>query len=221
MLKKLLLLSSVLLTSCAGPGGVFTRQASEPEWGIAQYQSEGDRKIFQVCARCPGPSPKTPWDGLMVATLGQQPIVIQNQASTPAAGAVEEKVGGLSDQAMEPVVVHFDFDSDVIKTDQRPKLDQLIVILADTAESVVTITGYTDDVGTEPYNDRLALRRAEAIASYLIRRGNVENQRIRVTGDGKCCFIADNDKESGRAMNRRAVAVVNIELSHQPEEETQ
>lgn len=220
MLKKLLLLSSVLLTSCAGPGKVFTRQASESDWGIAQYQSDGDRKIFQVCAMCPGPSPKTRWDGLMVASLGQ-PMVIQDLASDQAAGPAEEKPGEYGSQSMESVVVHFEFDSDVIETDQQAKLDQLIGVLADNVESVVTITGYTDDVGTEAYNDRLAVKRAEAIADYLIRRGYIEKQRIRVTGDGKCCFIATNDNESGRAKNRRAVAIVNIELSHQPEEKTQ
>jgi outer membrane protein OmpA-like peptidoglycan-associated protein len=247
MLKKLsIILSALLISSCSG-GSAFNRRAAEQEWGIAQYQTDGDRKIFQVCAVCPAPTRKTSWDGLQVASLDTDSLEAAGDISRKdlnAGGPVEVRAAesnsmdqssvildeasvGLNtvesdaQQVESTVIIHFEFDSYKISEDQHPKLDSLAHQLGKEVESTVSITGYTDDVGRKKYNDRLAKARASEIARYLIDHGKVRKERIQVTGDGKCCYVASNATDSGRAMNRRAVAIVNIELLSSSKEEIQ
>lgn len=67
----------------------------------------------------------------------------------------------------------------------------------------VHIAGYTDGIGSESQNADLARSRAEAIQSLLVKRG-VPPGRIFLTWHGAGRYLADNDSEQGRAMNRRA-----------------
>lgn len=67
----------------------------------------------------------------------------------------------------------------------------------------VHIAGYADGVGSESHNAGLARTRAEAIQSLLVKRG-VPPARIFITWHGTGRYLADNDTEQGRAMNRRA-----------------
>lgn len=67
----------------------------------------------------------------------------------------------------------------------------------------VHIAGYTDGIGSESQNADLARGRAEAIQSLLVKRG-VPPGRIFLTWHGTGRYLAENDSEQGRAMNRRA-----------------
>jgi outer membrane protein OmpA-like peptidoglycan-associated protein len=66
----------------------------------------------------------------------------------------------------------------------------------------VEISGHTDNVGGLEYNDKLSQARADAVRSYLIRKGIAEN-RITAVGYGYSRPRADNKTEKGRAQNRR------------------
>ncbi|MFZ5593769.1 MAG: OmpA family protein [Pseudomonadota bacterium] len=73
----------------------------------------------------------------------------------------------------------------------------------------VTLRGRTDAVGGKPDNDRLALRRAEAVREYLIGYG-LDAGRIGIEAEGKCCYTASNRTPEGRAANRRVEVVITI-----------
>ncbi len=66
----------------------------------------------------------------------------------------------------------------------------------------VEISGHTDNQGGLEYNDKLSQARADAVRSYLIKKGIAEN-RITAVGYGYSRPRADNKTESGRAQNRR------------------
>ena len=66
----------------------------------------------------------------------------------------------------------------------------------------VIVAGYTDNVGKADYNNQLSLKRAQAVADYLILR-NVSPARISVYGYGSQYPVASNATEAGRAQNRR------------------
>ena len=68
--------------------------------------------------------------------------------------------------------------------------------------SVVTVTGHTDNTGTAGYNQNLSERRAQSVASVL-RSGGVSGGRIDVMGAGESQPIATNQTAAGRALNRR------------------
>ncbi len=96
----------------------------------------------------------------------------------------------------------FDFDKSVLKPEGRAKLDDLISKMSGLNLEVVIAVGHTDSVGTDAYNQRLSVRRAEAVKSYLVSKG-VEKNRVYTEGKGEKQPVADNKTAEGRAKNRR------------------
>jgi OOP family OmpA-OmpF porin len=96
----------------------------------------------------------------------------------------------------------FDFDKAVLKPEGRAKLDDLISKMSGLNLEVVIAVGHTDSVGTDAYNQRLSVRRAEAVKSYLVGKG-VEKNRVYTEGKGEKQPVADNKTAEGRAKNRR------------------
>jgi len=98
--------------------------------------------------------------------------------------------------------VNFDFDQSAVRPDSRPILDEAAAVLKQNPDVRVSVEGHTDYVGTDEYNEKLSVRRAEAVARYLANRG-VTPSRMQVIGYGKSRPLADNATEDGRAENRR------------------
>ncbi|WPM32733.1 OmpA family protein [Hydrogenobacter sp. T-2] len=103
--------------------------------------------------------------------------------------------------------VHFDFNKSNIKREYIPLLNEVVKVLKENPNVRVRIEGFTDDIGSKAYNDRLALRRAQAVRDYLVRAG-IPADRIEVAGFGKERYIADNATPIGRFTNRRAEFIV-------------
>ncbi len=95
----------------------------------------------------------------------------------------------------------FDFDSARIKPESFPKLDQSAMLLR-TVSGVVHLIGHTDSKGNNRYNLDLSKRRANSVRKYLIDHG-IDSPRIFASGKGEDEPIADNNTDSGRALNRR------------------
>ena len=66
----------------------------------------------------------------------------------------------------------------------------------------IEISGYTDNVGTESFNELLSQRRADAVVNYLVGKG-VDKNRFIAKGYGQSNPVASNDNEEGRSLNRR------------------
>ena len=77
----------------------------------------------------------------------------------------------------------FDFDKAVLKAEGKAKIDELVEKLKDTNLEVIVATGYTDRIGSEKYNTRLSVRRAEAVKAYLVSKG-LEASRVYAEGKG-------------------------------------
>ena len=108
--------------------------------------------------------------------------------------------------------VNFDFDKSDIRPDSRPVLDEAADALKDSPNVRIAVEGHTDAVGSDDYNQKLSVRRAEAVFRYLVNHG-VAPERMDVAGYGKSRPVADNESESGRAQNRR----VELRVLPQPE----
>ncbi|MBU0973376.1 MAG: OmpA family protein [Proteobacteria bacterium] len=98
--------------------------------------------------------------------------------------------------------VLFDFDKAVIKPEGFPLLDEVLVILEKNPAMSVELQGHTDNVGPEAYNMGLSLRRANAVADYLVDKGILRN-RLATTGFGFKKPVALNGTKFGRSLNRR------------------
>jgi outer membrane protein OmpA-like peptidoglycan-associated protein len=77
----------------------------------------------------------------------------------------------------------FDFDRAVLREDVKPVLDQLAARLKEAEFDTLEITGHTDRIGTEEYNQYLSERRAWAVARYLVKQG-IPASKLRVVGKG-------------------------------------
>lgn len=97
------------------------------------------------------------------------------------------------------VLVNFDFNQKQISEDAAKEIEKVLP-LAMSATKIV-LNGYTDSVGSKAYNDVLAMQRAINTKQALRRKG-IEID-IDVSGEGNCCYLANNDTEEGRAKNRR------------------
>ena len=96
----------------------------------------------------------------------------------------------------------FDFDKSVLKPEGRAKLDDLVSKIRDINLEVIIAVGHTDSIGTDAYNQRLSVRRAEAVKAYLVSKG-IERNRVYTEGKGEKQPVADNRTKEGRAKNRR------------------
>ena len=67
---------------------------------------------------------------------------------------------------------------------------------------VIIAVGHTDSIGTDAYNQRLSVRRAEAVKAFLVSKG-IERNRVYTEGKGEKQPVADNKTKEGRAKNRR------------------
>ncbi|MDB5959251.1 MAG: hypothetical protein JWP59_545 [Massilia sp.] len=101
----------------------------------------------------------------------------------------------------------FDFDKAVVKTEGKAALDDLLGKLQGMNTEVMIAVGHTDSVGSNAYNDRLSLRRADAVKAYLVSKG-LAQARLYTEGKGESQPLASNDSADGRAKNRRVTIEV-------------
>ena len=96
----------------------------------------------------------------------------------------------------------FDFDKSVLKPAGKAKLDDIVSKVGGLNLEVIIAVGHTDSIGTDAYNQKLSVRRAEAVKAYLVSKG-IEKNRVYTEGKGEKQPVADNKTSEGRAKNRR------------------
>src|ERR1039457_6922251 len=99
--------------------------------------------------------------------------------------------------------INFEFNSSIL-SDGYPSLLRLADQLGHHRDYRVKVTGHTDYVGSAAYNEKLALKRADAVKAFLLKYAVADNQ-ITTAGDGKRMPEVDNKTKEGRFMNRRVV----------------
>jgi len=125
-------------------------------------------------------------------------------APTPAPRAAEPKPAPkpVAEKVTFAADVLFDFDKAVIKPEGKSKLDDLSNKIRGVNLEVVIAIGHADSIGTDAYNQKLSVRRAESVKAYLVSKG-VEPNRIYTEGKGEKQPVATNQTAEGRAKNRR------------------
>lgn len=96
----------------------------------------------------------------------------------------------------------FDFDKSVLKADGKAKLDDLVGKVKAINLEVIIAVGHTDSAGSDAYNQKLSVKRADAVKAYLTTKG-IEKNRVYTEGKGEKQPVADNKTDAGRSKNRR------------------
>jgi OOP family OmpA-OmpF porin len=163
-------------------------------WTPALAEAECDPDLVPkkpAAAPAPAPAPARPATPAPAAAPAPAP----RPAPAAPAGPISEKVSFSADAL-------FDFDKAVLKSEGRAKLDKLVADIKGVNIEVVIAVGHTDNVGGDSYNQRLSVRRAEAVKAYLVSKG-IESNRVYTEGKGEKQPVADNKTREGRAKNRR------------------
>ncbi|MCH8569695.1 MAG: OmpA family protein [Balneolales bacterium] len=148
-----------------------------------------------------------------------EPEPVQEQPQQPSQEAVEREIFGDENQVAEPAPVaeerdpqiaslnqiNFDFDSSNLGTNARNQLRQNVEKLKASPNYRVRVEAFTDNVGSDQYNLRLSVRRANSVADFY-RQNGISSDRITVAGLGvdpnPCMNPIPGDR--GCRENRRA-----------------
>lgn len=98
--------------------------------------------------------------------------------------------------------IFFDFDKATLRKDSEEDLGKLLSFLLQYQDLKVEISGHTDDLGNDKYNQKLSERRAQAVVKHLIKNG-IPKERLLAKGYGESKPIAPNKTDEGRQLNRR------------------
>ena len=149
-----------------------------------------------------------------MATAECDPDLMPKKAEPMAAPAPMVAPAPMAAPAPKPVVkptvekvtmaaeTNFDFDKSVLKPEGKARLDDLVGKLKAVNLEVIIAIGHTDSIGSNAYNQKLSVRRANSVKAYLVSKG-IEANRIYTEGKGETQPIADNRTKEGRAKNRR------------------
>ena len=141
-------------------------------------------------------------DGAIMAAPAPAPAVVAPKAEAPAPAAAPAPQAPAASKVTYAADAFFDFDKSVLKPAGKAKLDDLVGKVKGINLEVIIAVGHTDSVGSDAYNQKLSVRRAESVKAYLVSKG-IEKNRIYTEGKGESQPVADNKTKEGRAKNRR------------------
>lgn len=102
--------------------------------------------------------------------------------------------------------INFDVDSDHLRPDAKPAIDDLLGALKANPAWKISIEGHTDATGNAAHNLDLSQRRAASVKTALVAAG-IAADRMTTAGFGQTKPVASNDTAIGRAQNRRVEVV--------------
>ncbi|BBP61163.1 OmpA family protein [Pseudomonas sp. St316] len=183
-------------TSWAGGGALFVGgMAAAYCWVHGDGDEDGDG-VPDSRDKCPG-TPK----GVQVDADGCPPPAPPPMAEEPP--VVKEETIVIRD-------VHFEFNKATLTPADKEVLGTVATRLKqETSTAQLRVTGHTDSVGSDTYNQKLSEKRANAVVQYLVQQGVPRASFVSVSGSGESQPVADNKTADGRAMNRRTEIKIN------------
>ncbi|MBD8604711.1 MULTISPECIES: OmpA family protein [unclassified Pseudomonas] len=181
----------------AGVGAAAAGVGAAYCWVHGDGDEDGDG-VPDSRDKCPGTPKGTPVDANGCPPPAPAPMPV---AAEPAPMPKEETIVIRN--------VHFEFDKATLTAADRAQLDTVATRLKTEATTArLSVSGHTDSVGKDAYNQRLSEQRAKAVTDYLVSGGVPRASVVSVKGVGEAQPVADNNTADGRAMNRRTEILI-------------
>lgn len=205
--KVAMLLASAALATAAGAQTV-------DNWRNGSGDLVWKNGTNELCWRDANWTPATAavgCDGAIVAKPAVAPAPKAAPAPAPAPKAAPAPAAKPAAKAPPPPAAtkvtyaadtFFDFDKSVLKAEGKAKLDDLIGKVKGINLEVIIAVGHTDATGSDAYNQKLSVKRAETVKAYLVSKG-IQKNRVYTEGKGEKQPVADNKTSAGRSKNRR------------------
>ena len=124
-------------------------------------------------------------------------------------GDLRNQFANLDDyKKVSQATVNFKFGSDKLDADAKQQLDQMATSGNNYKRYFIAVEGFTDQIGSEAYNEALSRRRADAVVAYLVSQHDIPVYRIQMVGLGKDKPVDDAKNSAARAKNRRVEVTV-------------
>ena len=147
------------------------------------------------------PKPRIQYDTVKTVTMMHDTVYIRRIDTVKVAGP-----------AATPVVIgaiNFAFNKSDISPEAKTVLDVIAASLVEPTNSsrTIVVTGNTDAIGSERYNEKLGQDRADQAKAYLVSKGVAESRVVART-QGEKDPVAPNTTDNGRATNRRVLVML-------------
>jgi OOP family OmpA-OmpF porin len=146
-------------------------------WTPALAIEECDPDLVKKPEPAPAAAPAPPPEPAPAPAPAPAPEPAPLQPEAPPAVLLPQKISFSADAL-------FDFDKAILKPDAKSMLDELVSTLRGAEYDVILAVGHADRIGSEQYNQKLSLRRANAVKQYLVSKG-IAPDRISVEGKGE------------------------------------
>ncbi len=196
--KVAMLIASAALATAAGAQTV-------DNWKNGTNELVWKNGTNELCWRDASWTPATAAPGCDGALAAAAAPAAAPAPAAPAAAAPAAKPApapAMATKVTYAADAFFDFDKSVLKPAGKAKLDDLVSKVKGINLEVIIAVGHTDSVGSDAYNQKLSVRRSEAVKAYLVSKG-IEKNRVYTEGKGEKQPVADNKTKEGRAKNRR------------------
>ena len=200
-------------------------QTAQPAPHLAQMNF-GRQAEFSLCTppACPTVTPKTlvpllphtalpaprPTTAASTLSTGEEIMPASPDTTTGSPSPTRPTATPLS----KTVTVHFRFGDASLSAADKVALNRAVVSAPDAKH--IVISGRTDSTGPASANEWLATARAHAVNDYLRTRHPDLASVLKLDAQGSCCYVAPNDTESGRSLNRRVDVLFSSEGEQLP-----
>ncbi len=205
-------------SSSPAPKPVQTKPAPKPEPTVAQPKDSDGDGVIDTKDNCPNTPRGAPVDasGCALDSDADGVADYKDQCPDTSSGAKVDAKGCYQELLEDKQVrlnVQFANNSDVVRDEFLPEVEQVAQFMREYVNTNVVIEGHTDDRGAASYNQALSERRAKAVAAVLVNRFGIAADRVSAIGYGEERPLVNNDTADNRAKNRRVVAVVTAKVN--------
>lgn len=189
-MKRISIFVVVLMMALAAVAIAQSRPGGMPAMSVDPGIKDCDCRLFPECC--------------------EQPVAAPAPAPRPVAAPAPPPPppSPMKEQVTIVLNVLFDTDKSFVKDAYYDDIKRVADFMNEFPDTVASIQGHTDEIGTKEYNQKLSESRANSVRQYLIDKFGIDSARLSAIGYGEDYPVADNATPEGRAQNRRVEAVL-------------